>query len=327
VALDLFGSESTSSSLVLKNLHLILNVMAVVSAIEQPKFKLWLAAIKPPMYTVAIIPITVGSVVAYSQTRSLNLTILGTFLGSAIAIIAWLNISNDVFDSDTGIDINKAESVVNLTGNRQLMFWVGNFCLLLGITGIGMISWWQQDITVVVVISIACFLGYTYQGPPFRLGYKGLGEVICTICFGPLALGAAYYSQAQSWSIANLVASLIIGISTSLILFCSHFHQVKDDLAAGKLSPIVRMGTKMGSQVLQWATASIYILTVVGVVIDLFPVATLLVFVSLPLALKLTKFVSEYYDRPDRVRTCKYLAVRLHFVSGLLLALGFYLPH
>lgn len=301
--------------------------MAVVSAIDQPKFKLWLAAIKPPMYTVAIIPITVGSVSAYSQTRSLNLTILGTFLGAAIAIIAWLNISNDVFDSDTGIDINKAESVVNLTGNRQLMFWIGNLCLLLGITGIGMISWWQQDLTVVLMISIACFLGYTYQGPPFRLGYQGLGEVICTICFGPLALGAAYYSQTQSWSIANLIASLIIGISTSLILFCSHFHQVKDDLAAGKLSPIVRMGAKMGSQVLQWATASIYILTGLAVIISLFPVATLLLFLSLPLALKLTNFVSEYYDRPDRVRTCKYLAVRLHFVSGLLLALGFYLPH
>lgn len=301
--------------------------MAVISAIEQPKFKLWLAAIKPPMYTVAIVPITVGSIVAYSQTQSLNLNILETFLGSAIAIIAWLNISNDVFDSDTGIDIHKAESVVNLTGNRQLMFWIGNLCLLLGIAGIGMISWWQQDTTVVVIISIACFLGYTYQGPPFRLGYKGLGEVICTICFGPLAVGGAYYSQAQSWSIVNLVTSLIIGISTSLILFCSHFHQVKDDLAAGKLSPIVRMGTKMGAQVLQWATVSIYLLTAVAVIINLFPAATLLVFLSLPLALKLTKFVNEYYDQPDRVRTCKYLAVRLHFVSGLLLVLGFYLPH
>jgi 2-carboxy-1,4-naphthoquinone phytyltransferase len=298
--------------------------MAVINAIEQPKFKLWLAAIKPPMYTVAIIPITVGSAVAYSQTQAIDLNILRTFLGSAIAIIAWLNISNDVFDSDTGIDVNKAESIVNLTGNRNLMFWVGNLFLLLGITGIGAISWWQQDATVVAIVLVCCFLGYTYQGPPFRLGYQGLGEVICTICFGPLALSAAYYSQTQSWSIANLTASVIIGISTSLILFCSHFHQVKDDLAAGKLSPIVRMGTEMGSRVLQWSTASIYLLTAIGVVSKLFPIATLLIFISLPLALKLTNFVGEYYDRPEIIRTSKYLAVRLHFVSGLLLAWGFF---
>ena len=299
--------------------------MTTFESIAKPKPKLWLAAIKPPMYTVAIIPITVGSTVAYAQTQSIDLNILGTFLLSAIAIIAWLNISNDVFDSDTGIDINKAESVVNLTGNRNLMFWLGNGFLALGILGIATISWWQQDFTVVAIVVSSCFLGYTYQGPPFRLGYHGFGEIICTICFGPLAVSAAYYSQTQSWSIANLTASLIIGISTSLILYCSHFHQVKDDLAAGKLSPIVRMGTKMGAKVLQWSTASIYVLTAFGVIAHLFPVATLLVFFSLPLAIKLTNFVSEYHDRPDRVRTCKYLAVRLQFVSGVLLALGFYL--
>jgi 2-carboxy-1,4-naphthoquinone phytyltransferase len=307
--------------------------MTTFESIVQPKSKLWLAAIKPPMYTVAIVPIMVGSAVAYAHNRSLaqplgtsfDLNILGTFLSSAIAIIAWLNISNDVFDSDTGIDINKAESVVNLTGNRNLMFWLGNLFLLLGIFGIATISWWQQDITVVAIVLLCCFLGYTYQGPPFRLGYQGLGEVICTICFGPLALSAAYYSQTQSWSIANLTASLIIGTSTSLILFCSHFHQVKDDLAAGKFSPIVRMGTEMGARVLQRSTASIYLIAAIGVISKLFPVATLLVYLSLPLAIKLTQFVWEYHDRPDRVRTCKYLAVRLHFVSGLLLALGFYL--
>jgi 2-carboxy-1,4-naphthoquinone phytyltransferase len=299
--------------------------MTTFEPIAQPKFKLWLAAIKPPMYTVAIVPITVGSAVAYAQTRSIDLNIFGTFLVSAIAIIAWLNISNDVFDSDTGIDINKAESVVNLTGNRNLMFWLGNSFLSLGVAGIATISWWQQDLTVVEIVLLCCFLGYTYQGPPFRLGYQGLGEIICTICFGPLALSAAYYSQTQSWSIANLMASLIIGISTSIILFCSHFHQVKDDLAADKLSPIVRMGTEMGAKVLQWSTASIYILTTIGMLSKLFPIETLLVFLSLPLAIKLTQFVNEYHDRPDRVRTCKYIAVRLHFISGLLLALGFYL--
>jgi 2-carboxy-1,4-naphthoquinone phytyltransferase len=301
--------------------------MTIAEAIAQPRFKLWLAAIKPPMYTVAVIPITVGSAVAYAESHVINLNILGTFLLSAIAIIAWLNISNDVFDSDTGIDINKAESVVNLTGNRNLMFWLANLCLLSGILGISAISWWQQDLTVVEIVLLACFLGYTYQGPPFRLGYQGLGEIICLVCFGPLALSASYYSQTQTWSIANLAASLIIGISTSLILFCSHFHQVKDDLAAGKQSPIVRLGTELGAKVLKWSTVSIYGFTSIGVISGLFPIATLLVFMSLPLAIKLTNFVGEYHHQPDQVRTCKYIAVRLQFVSGLLLALGFCLPH
>ena len=299
--------------------------MTIAKPVKQPKFKLWLAAIKPPMYTVAIIPITVGTAVASAETQAINLNVFGTFLLSAIAIIAWLNISNDVFDSDTGIDVNKAESVVNLTGNRNLMFWLGNLFLILGLLGISSIAWRQNDPTIIELVLLSCFLGYTYQGPPFRLGYQGLGEIICLVCFGPLALSAAYYSQTQTWSIANLAVSLIIGISTSIILFCSHFHQVKDDLAAGKKSPIVRMGVELGAKVLQWSTISLYVLTAIGVITKLFPVPTLLIFLSIPLAIKLTRFVQDNCDRPEIVRTCKYIAVRLHFVSGLLLAIGFWM--
>jgi 2-carboxy-1,4-naphthoquinone phytyltransferase len=40
--------------------------MTIAEAIGQPRFKLWLAAIEPPMYTVAIVSITVGSAVAHA---------------------------------------------------------------------------------------------------------------------------------------------------------------------------------------------------------------------------------------------------------------------
>lgn len=324
---ELSGSDRGIAIEVLISILLIcLNPMTIAESVSQTKAKLWLAAIKPPMYTVAVTPIALGTAVAYADTHTLNGQIFGTFLLSAIAIIAWLNISNDVFDSDTGIDINKAESVVNLTGNRNLMFWLGNAFLLVGILGIGAISWWQQDLTVIEIVLLCCFLGYTYQGPPFRLGYQGLGEIICFICFGPLALAAAYYSQTQHLSSsANLVAAVIMGIATSIILFCSHFHQVQDDLAAGKRSPIVRMGTDLGAQVLQWSVVSIYVLTAIAVIAGIFSISTLLMFMSLPLAWKLTNFVMDNHDRPETVRTCKYIAVRLHFISGLLLCLGFYL--
>ncbi|MGL5807076.1 MAG: 2-carboxy-1,4-naphthoquinone phytyltransferase [Xenococcaceae cyanobacterium] len=287
--------------------------------------KLWLAAIKPPMYSVAVIPISVGTAVAYSQTQQFDPQIYFTFLGSAILIIAWLNLSNDYFDSETGIDVNKAHSVVNLTGNKSLVFWIANFCLVLGFLGILLISWWQQDWTVLGLILLSCALGYSYQGPPFRFGYQGLGEFICFFTFGPLAIAAAYYSQTQSFSSVSLAASVIIGISTSIILFCSHFHQVKDDLAAGKRSPIVRLGTTKGSQVLTWLTISIFLFTVIFAIFNYFSWWTLLVFGSFPFGYELIRHVRENHDKPEKVNNCKFIAVNLHFFSGMLLALGFVL--
>jgi 1,4-dihydroxy-2-naphthoate octaprenyltransferase len=293
------------------------------SLVEQSNNKLWLAAIKPPMYSVAIIPIWVGTAVAYAETRILNGVIFSTFLMSAILIIAWLNLSNDVFDSETGVDKNKAHSVVNLTGNKRLVFWLSNLFLAAGILGIFAIAWWQRDFTVIAIVLLCCALGYSYQGPPFRLGYQGLGEFICFFTFGPMALAAAYYSQTQSWSMNCLAASVIVGITTSIILFCSHFHQVEDDAAVGKKSPIVRLGTKRGSQVLWWFGGSVFALTVLFVLMEIFPIWTLLLFASLPSALKLCRHVHQYHDQPEKVSNSKFIAIGMHFFSGLLLGLGF----
>ncbi|NEO49947.1 MAG: 2-carboxy-1,4-naphthoquinone phytyltransferase, partial [Moorea sp. SIO4A3] len=84
------------------------------------KRKLWLAAIKPPMYSVAIIYVWVAAAVAWFETNQLNWTIFLIFVSASILILAWENLSNDVFDSETGIDKNKAHSIVNLTGNKSL---------------------------------------------------------------------------------------------------------------------------------------------------------------------------------------------------------------
>ncbi len=293
--------------------------------ISYPNTKLWMAAIKPPMYSVAIMPIWVGTAVAFAETKIFNGAVFSTFVAAAILILAWENISNDVFDSETGIDQNKHHSLVNLTGNKLLIFWLGNLCLGLGLLGIVAIAFWQQDPTVIGIILLCCGLGYMYQGPPFRLGYQGLGEILCFFAFGPLAVEAAYYSQTQTWSITSLAASVIVGIATTLILFCSHFHQVKDDIAAGKRSPIVRLGTAKGAQLLVWLTGSIYPLTLLFVLCGISPAWTLLSWVSLPFAFKLCRHVQENHNQPDKVSNCKFIAVAVHFWSCLLLGLGFML--
>jgi 1,4-dihydroxy-2-naphthoate octaprenyltransferase len=294
---------------------------SVVAPVSQRK--LWLAAIKPPMYSVAVIPITVGSAVASAQTHQWRGGVFALFLTAAIAIIAWINLSNDVFDSDTGIDVNKAHSLVNLTGKRNLVFWISNGFLLLGLGEILGIAWLEQDWTVLGLIGVAVFLGYTYQGPPFRFGYLGLGEIICFITFGPLAIAAAGYAQSQQFTVNLVTPSIFVGISTAIILFCSHFHQVTDDLAAGKKSPIVRLGTQRGARILAIAVVSLYGIIVGGILLNLMPWQSLLVLGSLPWAFQLVNHVNQFHDQPANVSNCKFIAVNLHFLSGVLLAIGY----
>ncbi len=294
--------------------------------------KLWMAAIKPPMYCVAVMPIGVGSAVAYVQTGLFRPAIFFTFALSAVLLLIWENLSNDVFDAATGIDENKHHSLVNLTHNRPLIFGLGNAALLLGVLGIVAIATWQQDMTVLAMVLTCCALGYLYQGPPFRLGYQGLGEILCFLSFGPLAVGAAYYAQVQSWQMPLgyawswhsplLPAALIVGIATTLVLFCSHFHQVEDDLKAGKRSPIVRLGTARGAQVLPWACGTMGMIWAIATLQGGFPWSALLLWGAAPMALRLCRHVLTFHDQPERVSNAKFLAIHFHFWSGLWLVLG-----
>ncbi|ELS31670.1 MULTISPECIES: 2-carboxy-1,4-naphthoquinone phytyltransferase [Pseudanabaena] len=287
-----------------------------------PSRKLWMAAIKLPMYSVAIVPIATGTAVAYRDTGAINWAVFATFLAAAIVILVWENLCNDVFDAETGIDIHKAHSVVNLTGKKNLILAIANICLLMGIGGVLAISWLQQDAVVVSLVALCCLLGYMYQGPPFRLGYQGWGEILCFFAFGPLGVSAAYYSQTQSWSIGSLAAAVVVGIITSLILFCSHFNQVEDDLAAGKRSPVVRLGTKRASQLLPWVCAVIYAVTIVAIALQFFPIWTAIVLVSLPIAWKLCTFIGDHHEQSEMLLNCRFIAVALHFVVGSCLSVS-----
>jgi len=286
--------------------------------IARDRFRLWMAALKPPMYTVAIMPIFWGTALAYHDMGRIDFLIFGLFLSAAILILAWENISNDVFDSETGIDRNKHHSLVNLTQKKTLVFWLGNLCLLCGIAEILGICWIQQDPTVLALILGCCILGYAYQGPPFRLGYQGLGEILCFFAFGPLGIGAVYYSQTQTWSWSSQLAGVILGISTSLILFCSHFHQVEDDVLAGKRSPIVRLGTQRSAALLPWIVGLSYGFTALGIALKVFPWMLLITALGVIPGVELCRFVQACYDRPEEVSRSKFVAVKFHFISGIL---------
>ena len=98
--------------------------------------------------------------------------------------------TNDLFDSETGIDEFKFHSIVNLVRSKTIVSIIAYASLFIGLLVIAIISI-STSINVMLLVGACCLIGYLYQGPPFRLGYQGLGEPLCWIAFGPLAYAAA----------------------------------------------------------------------------------------------------------------------------------------
>ncbi|CAN1243226.1 2-carboxy-1,4-naphthoquinone phytyltransferase, chloroplastic, partial [Linum perenne] len=287
-------------------------------------------AIKLPIYSVALIPLTVGAAAAYLQTGIFSAKRYFTLLISSVLIITWLNLSNDVYDFDTGADKNKKESVVNLVGSRSGAFIAAYFCLIAGFTGLTWTCVGSRSIRANLLLTWAIICGYIYQCPPFRLSYHGLGEPLCFAAFGPFAT-TAFYLLLQTTSGAHkfqltmtvLSASFLIGFTTTLILFCSHFHQIEEDEAVGKISPLVRLGTKRGSVIVRGAVVTLYsLLAAFGTSGALPFTCIVLSALTLPMGIKVVRFVEENHMNKGRIFMAKYYCVRLHALFGVALTAG-----
>ena len=137
-------------------------------------------------------PVLLAAGWQFGVAGSLRWLQLGGFVLAAILLLLWENLSNDVFDAATGVDATgKPHSVVNLTGRRRDRVAQGaTAALVLGLLVMAGLAWSSSG-AVLALVLVCCGLGYVYQGPPFRLGYRGLGEPLCWLAFGPFATAAA----------------------------------------------------------------------------------------------------------------------------------------
>ncbi|KAL9231800.1 hypothetical protein vseg_006973 [Gypsophila vaccaria] len=288
-------------------------------------------AIKLPIYSVAIIPLTVAGASSYLQIGRFSVMRYLKLLVSSMFIITWLNLSNDVYDFDTGADKSKQESVVNIVGSRTGTLVAANLLLAFGLSGLVWAALDAGNVRSILLLLCAVMCGYVYQCPPFRLSYQGLGEPLCFAAFGPFATVAFYLMQITSRETyyhlpitrTVLAVSILVGCTTTLILFCSHFHQVEGDREVGKFSPLVRIGRKTGSKVTKIAVVALYgVLFTLGIGNALPLASIVLCGLTLPLGKFVVDFVEKNYNDNEKIFMAKYYCVRLHVLFGLALAAG-----
>ena len=158
---------------------------------------------------------------------------------------------------------------------------------------------------------------------------------MCFAAFGPLATGAFYITLMRGAGAAApalftppvVAATVLVGATTTVILFTSHFHQEAGDRAAGKRSPVVKLGLPRAVAALRWALVAHHVVAAIAGCIGALPLGAVCgVSLASPLAFNLARFASAHASTPDALFKTKYLAVRWHVLHGLFLALGLLVP-
>lgn len=262
--------------------------------------QIWWLAIRPRTLPAAASGVVMGSALAWRDGVFDWMPALAALLVALLLQIG-SNVANDVFDFERGADAGERQGPLRVTQAGLLTpaqvkagMWVIFFLAAACGAYLAFLRGW-----VVIWIGLAAILSaIAYTGGPFPLGYYGLGDVFVFIFFGLAAVAGTYFVQAGTVSSLAWWMSVPIGLIITAILVVNNLRDIEGDRKANKRTLAVRIGASATRIEYSICMAAAYLLLPILIVFHLLPIETLLVFISLPLALKTLRVVFTQNGRP-----------------------------
>jgi 1,4-dihydroxy-2-naphthoate polyprenyltransferase len=284
----------------------------------------WWQAARPFSLTASVTPVLVGSGAAFRDARFHPGLFLVT-LGASMAIQAATNMVNEYYDyvrsvdrpgslGPSGVILRGVLSPGAVLAGGLTLFALGG---LLGLSLVIAAGW---PILVVGVLSVLA--GYAYTGGPLPLGYIGLGDLTVFVFMGPVIVLGAYYVQVHAISRAVIWASVPLAALVTAILVVNNLRDIDDDRRAGKRTLATFLGSRFTRVEYVGLVIGTYLASVAGVALRFLPLATALVLLTVPQAIRLCRGIWTHTD-PALLTGDLRDTARLHQRAGVLLALGF----
>jgi len=288
-------------------------------------FRVWWMAARPKTLSASVVPVIVGTALAYAYRQARLLPALSALFG-AVLIQIGTNFINDYYDFKKGADTRERLGPTRVTQSGLMspaaVLLSGLVCFaaafLLGVYLVAVGGW---PIAVAGLLSLLS--GYAYTGGPRPLGYLGLGDALVFVFFGPVAVGGTYFVQAHQLPGAIWFAATAVGSLATAILVVNNLRDVVTDGKANKRTLVVRFGTRAARLEYALLLAVAYLAPLALWAWGLRP-WVLLTWLSLPLAIRCLRLV---FTRTGTVlNPVLGQTARLELVFGILLSIGLCIP-
>jgi 1,4-dihydroxy-2-naphthoate octaprenyltransferase len=285
-----------------------------------------------PFLSATVIPVLLGIAIAATHGWFDLVAAALTVVGAACVHLG-LNVANDVFDTVQGADDANVTPTQYSGGSRVIQYGLvslrrmatvatGFYLAALAIGLVLLAFWGSPALLVIGVLGFIVSIGYT--APPLKFVYRGVGEIAVAVGFGPLMLLGAYVVQSLgvlSWE--PFVASIPVALFVALILYVNEIPDRRGDAHAGKRTMPVRFSRETVITGYNVTVAVAYVALVVGVVVGILPIPTLLMLLTIPLALQVSRGLRPNYDNPYGLMSVMGVNVQLHLRAGVLLLVGY----
>jgi 1,4-dihydroxy-2-naphthoate octaprenyltransferase len=203
----------------------------------------WVEGARPKTLPAAIVPVAVGTAVAFSQADVVWWRAVAALV-VALAVQVGTNYANDYSDGIRGTDDVRvgpvrlvATGLKPAAAVKRAAFLSFGVAAVAGLALAAATTWW------LIPVGAVCFAaGWFYTGGSRPYGYAALGEVSVFLFFGVVATAGSAFVHSEQVTLLALGASVPVGALATALLVVNNLRDIPTDTASGKRTLAVRLG-------------------------------------------------------------------------------------
>jgi 1,4-dihydroxy-2-naphthoate octaprenyltransferase len=296
-----------------------------------PRFAIWLRALRAPFVTASVVPVLAGAFAAYWRVGRLDPMRLALTLAGVGCLHLGANLANDYYDEITGCDRLNREPTPFSGGSRVIQAGLvparSVIAAAVGFlaTGLALGLWLNSmvpgnGVLVLGLAGLGC--GLIYSASPLRLSYRGIGEIVIFLAFGPLVVAGSYLCQADRLTLFPFLVSVAPGLMVVAILLINEVLDLRWDREAGKRTLVVALGERWGYLLYLTVYLSAFGWVALGMVFRIYPAVAAPAFLPLVWSLKHLLPGRALADRQGTIKASG-LTIASHAIGMGLLAVAY----
>jgi 1,4-dihydroxy-2-naphthoate polyprenyltransferase len=242
-------------------------------------------------------------------------------LAGVVLAVVGVEAFNEYFDSRMGTD--RVFNPADLPPMSDGVLWLGVAAFACAFA-VGVYLTVRGGWPILAFALLGGMAAIFYVAPPIRWAYRGLGELVIALSYGPWMVLGSLYLHTRALSAGALYASLVPGFLIMALAVVNAIPDYHQDRLVGKRNLVVRLGRRRAVRLYLTLAATGLLVAGGGVIAGIFPFPCLAALFALPLLVASGKSAVRTYESPREfipavrsIVSC-YMAAVLLFTAGLL---------
>jgi 1,4-dihydroxy-2-naphthoate octaprenyltransferase len=304
-----------------------MNEQTQINSKTRSKLSIWIQAFRPFAYSASVTPVILAAMLALTyKTEGTYWFLFPVILICAVLFHTGANLVSEYFDYKNQVDKSDTFGssrvlVEGLLQPKQVLN-AGIISFALGFV-LGLILVYLRGTDILILGLIGLIGGYFYTAKPFQFKYIALGDLLIFLLFGPLLVLGAYLGLTGEMNYYVLLVSIPVGFLVVAILHANNTRDIKYDRRAQIKTLAMLVGLKGAKIEYYFLIFGAFLSVILLILFKILSPWSLLVFVSLPPALKNVKLISNVdAENPSSIAMLDVLTAQHHMIFGLLLSIG-----